>query len=324
MFVPPPVRRRVGPVGVEPPHAALERHQSEPVAVVQRAEQLADGSLGLGELFSRHRAGHVDRRDDVAAHGDRGMRGTRSEQQHEVSVLTRQLMRHERNADDPASERQKQVQVSGGRAVGQRHLEPAVRAASADLMCGRVGIAEAVAAVGTEAETPRRPRGAWARARDIAKPPGITLAVEDLRVAQRDLAGLAGIDWKDARADQAVSRQLDQRGVALAPHDLLVDRSRLGRVHRLAAQLGVALPEREAREGGLSRKGVVVDPLSQHRPAILEPLLDCHLGNAFIDGDGDRAAQLRDAPAGQRADRLDPSLCGEATGQRGGSDEPSD
>src|SRR5258707_1457867 len=111
------------------------------------------------------------------------MRGTRREQQHEVAIFPRYLMRHERDADEPLAEGQEEVEVTRCRTVGHRHVEPAAGTAGPDLMGGGMGIAEAVAAVGAEAEAPRRARRPRAGARDVAKPPGVAFAVEDLRVA---------------------------------------------------------------------------------------------------------------------------------------------
>ena len=105
-------------------------------------------------------------------------------------------------------------------------------------MGGRIRIAERRAAVGREAEAARRRQ----RTGRVAEPPRIPDAVEHLGVAERDLPGLAGGDREHARADQAVARQLDQRRIAAAPHDHLIDVARLAGVHHFALQLLIALP----------------------------------------------------------------------------------
>src|SRR2546429_5863219 len=73
----------------------------------------------------------------------------------------------------------------------------------------------------------------------IRRPPRSTLfpyttlfrSVEQLRVAQRDLAGLARSDRKHARAEEPVAGELDQCRVALAADDVYVDRPRLRGIH---------------------------------------------------------------------------------------------
>jgi hypothetical protein len=69
------------------------------------------------------------------------------------------------------------------------------------------------------------------------------LAIEDLRVAHRDFARFPGVDGEDSGPDQSVAGKLDQGRVTFAAHDLLVNGACLARVHRLAAQLGIPLPQ---------------------------------------------------------------------------------
>ena len=100
------VRCHFGPSLCIATHAAGERDQPESIAFAQGAEQLNQGGLGLLDLFSRHRTRDVDDRDDIAAQC-RGIRGcARRKQQHEVAVLTHGMMRYERQANQPARERQ--------------------------------------------------------------------------------------------------------------------------------------------------------------------------------------------------------------------------
>src|SRR2546427_3315320 len=80
------------------------------------------------------------------------------------------------------------------------------------------------------------------RPRSVAEAPGVAYAVEQLRVAQRDLAGLAWSDRKHARAEEPVAGELDQCRVALAADDVFVDRPRLRGIHGLAFQLAGTLP----------------------------------------------------------------------------------
>src|SRR5262249_16068429 len=104
-----------------------------------------------------------------------------------------------------------------------------------------IGVAYAWGAADLDSETARRALPILVA--EVAESPGIARAVQQLRVLECDLASLTGRDRKDTRADQSLSRQLDQRGVAFLAHDRFVDGARLGGVHRLAAQLLVALPQ---------------------------------------------------------------------------------
>src|SRR6185503_11193707 len=113
-----------------------------------------------------------------------------------------------------------------------------------------VRVAEAGSAVQIHAEAARRIL--TAAVAQVAEAPGVPGAIHDLRVFERDLAGFAGVDREDARPNQALAGELDQRRVALLPHDRFVDRACLAGVHRLAAQLLVPLPQRVAGEDGLT------------------------------------------------------------------------
>src|SRR5579864_9780748 len=119
-------------------------------------------------------------------------------------------------------------------------------------MRGGVRIAEACRAVDRHAHAARRVLPIAIA--EIPEPPGIAGAVEQLRVFQRDLTGLARCDWEDTRPNQSLALQLDQRGIAFLPHDRFVDRARLRGIHRLTAQLLITLPERVAREDRLTGK----------------------------------------------------------------------
>src|SRR2546422_192497 len=170
--------------------------------------------------------------------------------------------------------------------------------------------------------TATRSRCTAAASRAAPRPPRGAPPVEHLRIAQCDLARLPGVEGEDPGAPQAVAGQLDQRRVALPPHEALVDGARLGRVHRLATQLLVALPQREAAENGLAGEGIEIRALTQTGPAVLKPFLHRHAGYPTRDRGLNGAADPDDAGAGQRVDGLDPALRRQRGG--GGRDEGQD
>src|SRR5207248_9213658 len=137
----------------------------------------------------------------------------------------------------------------------ERDLDAVVAAARVEAMGRRIRVAEARGAVHLHPEARRR-RRAGPRAGTVSEAPCISHAIEQLRVTERDLAGLAWRNREYARPQQAVTGQLDQGRVAFAAHDVLVNRARLARIHRLALQLAVALPQREIAEHGLARQRI--------------------------------------------------------------------
>ncbi len=147
----------------------------------------------------------------------------------------------ERQPDESAGERKEQLEVSRVRRISECDFDAAVAPCDLYLMGRRVGIAELRRAVDLQ------PEAAWrtlaVAIAEIAEVPRIARPVEQLRVFECDLACLTGADWKDPRADESLSCQLDQRRVPLLANDCFVDGTRLRGVHRLAAQLLVALPE---------------------------------------------------------------------------------
>src|SRR5512145_2051704 len=180
-------------------------------------------------------------------------------------------------------------------------------------MRGRERIAETRGAIDLQAEAARR--GLPVAIAEVAEAPGIAGAVEQLGVSECDLAGLTGIDREDTRADQPMTGELDQRGVTLPSHDGFVNRAGLCGVHCFAPQFLVALPERIAREDGLSGKGEMVNPFVHHGAVVPEPLFDRHACHAPRYGDLDRAAETLDPPhdvgwIGTNGG-IDPTLAGE-------------
>ena len=173
-----------------------------------------------------------------------------------------------------------------------------------DAVRRRVRVAEARRAIQLEPEA----AGGRASPGGVAEAPGVSHPLEDLRVAQGDLAGLARVDRKDAGAEQAVPGKLDQRRVPLAAHDLLINRACLGGVHWLALELTVALPQREVAENGFAGERVQVAPFVHHRPGVAEPFLHRHPGDPPGDGDLDGAAYFFDRSARLRTDGLHPAL----------------
>src|SRR2546427_50318 len=120
------------------------------------------------------------------------------------------MMRHERESNQPARQRQQELEVASGcAALRERHLEVIVAACDLDLMRGRIRIAEARSTIDFETETARG--GLTITVPQVAEPPGIARAVEQLRVLQGDLASLAGAVgelWdRPHRVDPALSEQ---------------------------------------------------------------------------------------------------------------------
>src|SRR5690606_39214921 len=170
-------------------------------------------------------------------------------------------------------------------------------------------------------DAPRSPIPTAGEVPELERVPG---ALEDLRVAERDLAPLAGREGEDAGAEEAMPRQLDEGGVPLAANDLFIDLPGALGIHGLAAQLLIPLEEREVGEHGLARERVEVIRLVEGASAVLEPLLDLDAGDAVRDLDRDRGAQPDHRGAGPlMVPHLDPAL-GVARGgreERGGERE---
>jgi len=299
MLVPPPAA-----------HAAPERDDAEPVAAAQAAEQLRQRSLRLVELVARHRSGHVEYGDDVAPQRLSHLCGaSRCEQQHERAVFPGRLLSEERHADEPSRERQEQLEVAAGGGVGQGEVQSIAAVTHRQPVRWRVGIAHAAGAVHLEAEA----AGGGRRAGRVAEAQGVADPLEHLRVAQRDLARLPRGDGKDAGPQQAVAGQLDEGRVALAPHDLLVDRPRLRRVHRFPLELAISLPQRKVAEHRLAGERIEVTPLVHQGPRVPEPFFHGDARDATGHRDLHGAADFFDRAARQRPHRLDPALgeCGQ-------------
>jgi len=89
----------------------------------------------LLDLLTRHRAGDIDDRDQIPA--ERGcISSAGREQQHEVAILADRVMWNERQSHQTTCERQEQLEISAGRVVGKRDLEPVVAACDLHLMRG--------------------------------------------------------------------------------------------------------------------------------------------------------------------------------------------
>ena len=97
----------------------------------------------------------------------------------------------------------------------------------------------------------RAPHGPPYRA-SIDELKGITCALQHLRVSERHLPLLTGLD----REDTCVSGQLDEGRVGPATDDVFIDAPRLVCVHDLAAEFCVALKEGKALEDSLTRERV--------------------------------------------------------------------
>ena len=310
------------------PHPVAERQEPEAVLPAQRAEELPQRSLGLVDLGPGHRARHVEHHRQVAGHRSAVVLARR-ERQHEVAVLAHGPVRHQGESDQTARHGQEQGEVARELAC-LPHGEPPVDASHPQLVGGGERIVEC-RAIGHERERQRHRLGAppplgaaldrhpaaAAPACGIAELQRVTCALQHLRIAQRDLAGLPGVDGEDASAQQSVSGQLDEGRVALAADDLLVDGARLRRVHRLAAELLVSLEQREVAEHRLAGERIEVVTLSEAAAFVAEPLLDLHQGHSSRDPDGDGGSHLNNCEA-LRPIRygLDPALSLERTGHQ--------
>src|SRR2546428_9981971 len=111
------------------------------------------------------------------------------------------MMRHEREPNQPAGQRQEELEVTSRRAsFAERHLEAVIGTRELDLMRGRVGIAEARRTVDFQPEAARG--GLTIAIAQIAEPPRAAGPVEELWGFQRDLPALARSDRKNPPADQ--------------------------------------------------------------------------------------------------------------------------
>src|SRR5256714_12037344 len=162
------------------------------------------------------------------------------------------MLGDEGHADETARERQQQLEVAAGGAVAECDFEAPGAARHLYLMRRRVGISEARRAVDLHAETARC--ALPAAIADVPQPPRVAGAVHQLRVFERDLARLPRVDREDSRPDQSLPSELDQRRVPFLSDDRFVNRAGLCGIHRLAAQLLIALPEGIAREDRLPRQ----------------------------------------------------------------------
>ena len=217
----------------------------------------------------------------------------------------------ERHPHQTSGEREQQLEITVPARVAEGQVEVIAVAHGRDAMRRGIGSADAARPVHLHVEA----AGARARAAREPEAPRVAHAIEDLGVAQGDLARLARVDREDASADQAVACQLDQRWVALAPDDRLVQRARLRRVHHFALELAIPLPEREVAENRFARHGIEVRPLVHRSPAVAEPLLHRHARDASRHGDLHGASELLDPARGKGTDRLDPALPGEHRGE---------
>src|SRR6185312_7892949 len=170
----------------------------------------------------------------------------------------------------PTSERHEQLEIAARRSVRECDFEAIVAPRDLHLMRRRVRITEAGGTIDLHVETARRVLTTLVA--DVAEAPGVAGAVEQLRVLEGDLASLPGTNGEHTRANQSLARQLDQRRIALLTHDRLVDRPRLRGIHRLAAQLLVALPQRITREHRFAWTREVIHPLAHGGAVVPEPL----------------------------------------------------
>ena len=198
-------------------------------------------------------------------------------------------MRHERQADESARERKEQLEISGVGRIAECHFDAIVAPRDLHLMRRGIRIAELGGAVDLQAEAAGR--SLPIAIAEVAEAPRIARPIEQLRVFERDLSRLAGIDREDARANESLSRQLDQRRVTFLAYDCFVDGTRLRSVHGLAAQLLVTLPEGIAREDRFAGQRKVIHAFFQHRTVVAEPLLNADPRHPSRDADLPGAAQ---------------------------------
>ena len=120
--------------------------------------------------------------------------------------------------------------------------------------------------------------------------------------------------------------ELDQCRVTLLPDNRFVDGAGLRGVHRFAAQLLIALPERIARKHRFARQREVVHPLVHDGTVVAEPFFDGDPRDAPGNADLHGAAEALDPPhdvGWNRPNGIDPPLSGEG-GRKGAEDRGSD
>ncbi len=307
-------------------HRARECDEPEPVVAGERAQELMEGLPRLLDLLAGHRAGDVEH-DRHVLRLDGADVALGRERQHEVPRLPDRPMRRDRHADRLSREGEEDretadeipVERDGHRLPAAVELERVrrregveepVRVPHADLEArlDRLGGRHRSGRLGRMAMPPRRAPSDRSRVHELQRASG---PLEDLSVPQRHLAGLTGLEGEDARPQQPLPRQLDQRRIRSAPHDLLVDRPGPLGVHDLATQLRVPLEEGEAPEDGLARQRMEVVPLRHPRPAVHEPLGDLDLRDPPLDVDEDLRPHTVDREAAAVDARLDPPLSGD-------------
>ena len=117
----------------------------------------------------------------------------------------------------------------------------------------------------------------------------VTLALGDRVEADDDAACLARGNGKDARAQQPMTHPLDERGIAAASDNVLVNAACFVGAHRLARdQLPVDL-ELQSFEGGVLGKWKEIVGLADRAAAIDEGLLDLVVEHAVAELDIDVA-----------------------------------
>jgi hypothetical protein len=280
---------RLRPRGAVGGHAVAERQQPEAVLAIQRAQQLAQRRLRLLDLAARHGARHVEHDGQVAGQAG-AVRTAGRERQHEVAVLAGRLVGDERDPHQPPGHGEEHDEVPAQFVLGP-HGEPSALAGHVQRVCGGERVPVGTTAVGHQRERERGVFGARLRHRGVlaADPPaeaatggvaelqGVAGPLHDLGVAQRDLACLPGVDGEHAGPHETVPGQLDQRRIALAADDLLIDRPCLGGVHRLPPQLQVALEQGEVAEHCLAGERIEVVALPE--PTAVRTLMTPNAGS---------------------------------------------
>ena len=245
-------------------HRVTERHQPEAVARIKRLEQSVDRVARLSHLLPSHGARDVHHDRHVTGLRRRLVHEARRHREHEVAGLAdRPVARHGQphaGAGPGQEDRELTREL-----VHEAHDQSSPPSLALQSVCGREGIEEAVALLDHHLEVracalgigaafpwallvalapPRRGAAQWSRRRSvglaathtpgIAEMEGVTRGREQLGVPELHAPLLSGIDRERARAQQAVTGQLNERRVGTPAYDLLVDVARPLPVHDLA------------------------------------------------------------------------------------------
>lgn len=267
-----------------------EPHHLEVIGRVEAREHVVERGLGAIDLLTGHRARRVEHEEHLLG-GDLALGDLRARRDHreEVAVLALAAVGEEREPDVRVLNRVVEVEVLVERdAVRlEAHLRVViVGARHADGVRGRVDGAD-----GGARDDVRRHRHVFEGARRRAARLERVAVVHDARLVRQrlreaDLDALlgAGLNGKDARAEEVPTHVLDEPGVLHARDDLFIDGARPRRVEELALLTAPVHPHREAAHRGALGHREHVRRLEHAVGVVLEALLDAGLGHALAHG----------------------------------------